>query len=380
MKVKSDSESDEDYSSYSSYSDPSSPDDGNKEISTVRDEDEAEEELEVLRDKKRLARKDELGAQQKASHIGNSSQDDNIIQKSGDLKSISNNRIALSTPTVNNKRISQKEELAKASQASPEPEWLKRALKPRNEVLQELEKKRANILEENSPKEPEWLAKYNEQKQARDLKGLERFLHRKAPELPPEPEWIQKAHLFKRRDNLLLSNPEKVHHSNKEAPEWVNTGASKKILSSFLRQDVEVIPDWMNREREMNKEERSVLISQLENLRQLLEIERNKTREKLEQQKSLSDILIKSKELYHESHSSYSNFKHKYKRRKGEKKKFEVEEVQKDISNMETIFANTKNYLESVTIGYSLVVPPAERSSRSRSKSKEKRVAQSAQS
>src|SRR3990167_180203 len=152
-----------------------------------------------------------------------SSIEDSVSSDSFDSESESESDELIVIPQVKaetKKKLTQQELLLLAEEnlEVKKPEWLLRAQKSRTNIIAELENKRAAKTVEFE--KPEWIQKAIEAQISRDLRGIEKYLNKKAPALPPEPEWIRKA--TKRRDLTQLNKiTERAHVSNVQAPDWV---------------------------------------------------------------------------------------------------------------------------------------------------------------
>jgi len=244
------------------------------------------------------------------------------------------------TPTTQ-KKIKEKPEAEAESQPQPTeagkssvPEWVKRATQARaNRIQAEMSGTVTIPVEEKL--EPEWIEKAKQAQISRDLRGLERFVNRKAPALPPEPEWLSKAH--KRRDlTKLLATPEKVHVSNVETPLWVQSSAAQKILNSFLQDDKGVIPEWMQKGVEMTTTQKNILLEQLEKLKEILEAERKLTAERETLLASTTETLQSAEVKLEESVASYRELRENRK---------DKEKVQGVINSSNEIFTKNQKFM-----------------------------------
>jgi len=259
------------------------------------------------------------------------------------LKAITVNSL---TPTTQRKinEKSNKEEPEKS--ASGIPEWVKRATQARaNRIQAELSGEVKIPVEE--PTQPEWIEKARQAQISRDLRGLERFLNKKAPALPPEPEWLSSAH--KRRDlSKLLATPEKVHVSNVETPLWVQSSAAQKILNSFLQDDKGVLPQWMQKGVEMTNNEKKILLEQLEKLKEILEAERKLTAERETLLASTSETLQSAEAKLEESVVSYRLLRENRK---------DVDNIQTMIDSSNEVFKKNEKFMNNAKEKFGLSEP-----------------------
>lgn len=213
------------------------------------------------------------------------------------------------------------------------PDWVKRATKARAERIAQ---SGDNIQPIDVQTQPEWIEKAKQAQISRDLRGLDRFLNKKAPELPPEPEWFRKA--CKRRDlSTLIYVNEKVHVSNVETPSWVKSSAAQKILNSFLQEDEGVIPDWMKKGVKMTTNEKNILLEQLAKLKEILEQEKKLTGEKETLLASFKDSLQIAEQKLDESVISYRSLRENRK----------DENVQSFIDSSNDIFSKNVKFMNS---------------------------------
>lgn len=216
------------------------------------------------------------------------------------------------------------------------PSWVRRAMEAREKRIQK-ELKNPKEPENKGSPEPEWIKKAKEAQISRDIRGLDRFVNKNAPELPPEPEWFSRA--CKRRDlSTLLATPEKVHVSNVETPNWVHSSPAQKILNAFLHDDEGIRPDWMNKGIQMSNNEKTILLEQLEKLKELLEEERKTTIEQETFLASSKDMLQKAQIKLEESVTSYRFLREN---RKGEN-------VQNFIDSSNEIFSKNSKFMNEI--------------------------------
>eukprot|EP01095_Lingulamoeba_sp_RSL-Kostka_P017964 TRINITY_DN963_c0_g1_i1.p1 TRINITY_DN963_c0_g1~~TRINITY_DN963_c0_g1_i1.p1 ORF type:complete len:569 (-),score=254.42 TRINITY_DN963_c0_g1_i1:133-1839(-) len=128
---------------------------------------------------------------------------------------------------------------------------------------------------------PEWIKRVKKKKEElySDVDGIEKFINRKPPELPPEAEWCEKAH--KTRD-LSFLEIEKKEEANQEVPDWIKNSNAEKILNKVLKTDTETaIPQWMKRtnssenvmKTKIQRKEKEQLLKKLYTLREAIEKE-----------------------------------------------------------------------------------------------------------
>lgn len=218
------------------------------------------------------------------------------------------------------------------------PSWVKRAMEAREKRIQnEQNNPKIEIEEVNSSKEPEWIQKAKEAQISRDLRGLDRFVNKKAPELPPEPEWFSKA--CKRRDlGKLLEVGEKVHVSNVETPWWVHSSPAQKILNAFLHEDEGVIPDWMKKGVKMTNNEKNILLEQLEKLKEILEEEKKVTLESETFLNSSKNMLQMAENKLDESVTAYRSLRENRK----------SQDVQSFIDSSNNIFSENEKFMNKI--------------------------------